>query len=105
MPIKFVLLGGGGVLGFLGRGGWKCRFYFYGRGDFSDLSSRGSPSEGTTLREAVRGNLPLRGFARASAGFSSRVLRGSLRGALRGSAGFSEDRASGFFAPPSMRNL
>ena len=22
---------------FFGRGGWKCQFYFYGRGDFSDL--------------------------------------------------------------------
>ena len=36
MPIKFLLLGGGGR-GFFGRGGWKCRFYFYGRGDFSDF--------------------------------------------------------------------
>ena len=35
MPIKFLLLGGG-VLVFL-EGGWKCQFYFYGRGDFSDL--------------------------------------------------------------------
>ena len=35
MPIKFLLLGG--VLGFLGRGGWKCQFYFYGRGDLSDF--------------------------------------------------------------------
>ena len=35
MPIKFLLLGGGGgVLGFLRRGGWKCQFYFYGGGDF-----------------------------------------------------------------------
>ena len=33
MPIKFLLLGGG-VLGFSRRGGWKCQFYFYGRGDF-----------------------------------------------------------------------
>ena len=35
MPIKFLLLGGGS--GFFGRGGWKCQFYFYGRGDFSEL--------------------------------------------------------------------
>ena len=28
----------GGVLGFFRKGGWKCQFYFYGRGDFSDLS-------------------------------------------------------------------
>ena len=30
-PIKFLVLGGGG---FLERGGWKCRYYFYGRGAF-----------------------------------------------------------------------
>ena len=40
MPIKFLLLGGGGILGLLGRGGWKCQFYFYGRGDFSDLKAQ-----------------------------------------------------------------
>ena len=34
MPIKSRLLGGGS--GFFRRGGWKCQFYFYGRGDFSD---------------------------------------------------------------------
>ena len=34
MPVKFLLLRG--VLGFFRRGGWKCQFYFYGRGDFSD---------------------------------------------------------------------
>ena len=28
----------GGVVVFLeGGGGWKCQFYFYGRGDFSDF--------------------------------------------------------------------
>ena len=27
----------GGVFWVLGGGGGKCRFYFYGRGDFSDL--------------------------------------------------------------------
>ena len=32
MSIKFLVLGGGGYFGF---GGGKCRFYFYGRGDFS----------------------------------------------------------------------
>ena len=36
MSIKFLVLGGG-ILG-LGGGG-KCRFYFYGREDFSDLRS------------------------------------------------------------------
>ena len=35
MSIKFLVLGGGGILGFWGAGG-ECRFYFYGRGDFSD---------------------------------------------------------------------
>ena len=35
MSIKFLLLGGG-IFGFGGRGG-ECRFYFYGRADFSDL--------------------------------------------------------------------
>ena len=31
MSIKFLVLGGG-----LGGGGGECRFYFYGRADFSD---------------------------------------------------------------------
>ena len=36
MSIKFrVLGGGGGILG-LGGGG-ECRFYFYGRADFSEV--------------------------------------------------------------------
>ena len=34
MSIKFLVLGGG-ILGFLGGG--ECRFYFYGREDFSDI--------------------------------------------------------------------
>ena len=37
----------------------------------------GHNPRGTTLREALRGNLPLRGCLGASAGVSSRVLRGS----------------------------
>ena len=32
--IQFLVLGGGGVFGFF-LGGGKCRFYFYGRADFS----------------------------------------------------------------------
>ena len=38
MSIKFLVLGGGGILGFgfWGGGGGECRFYFYGRADFSD---------------------------------------------------------------------
>ena len=35
MSIKFLVLGGGGVFSVLGGG--ECRFYFYGRGDFSDF--------------------------------------------------------------------
>ena len=35
MPIKFLLLGG--VFGVSWKGGWKCQFYFYERGDFSDI--------------------------------------------------------------------
>ena len=35
MPIKFLVLGGGGKFrGFLEGGVWKCQFYFYGRGIF-----------------------------------------------------------------------
>ena len=34
MSIKFLVLEGGGILGL---GGGECRFYFCGRGDFSDL--------------------------------------------------------------------
>ena len=34
MSIKFLVSGGGGILGFWGGG--ECRFYFYGRADFSE---------------------------------------------------------------------
>ena len=38
MSIKFlVFLGGGGILVFFWGGG-ECRFYFYGRTDFSELA-------------------------------------------------------------------
>ena len=33
MSIKFLVLGGG----YFGFGGGKCRFYFYGRADFSKV--------------------------------------------------------------------
>ena len=46
----------------------------------------GRHSRGTTLRVALRGNLPLSRFSGAFAGVSSRVLR-ARRGAPRGSAG------------------
>ena len=39
MSIKFCVLEGGG---FGGGGGGKCRFYFYGREDFSDKSPVGN---------------------------------------------------------------
>ena len=35
MSIKFLVLGGGG--GYFGFWGGECRFYFYGREDFSEL--------------------------------------------------------------------
>ena len=35
MSIKLRVLGGGGVFWVLGGGG-ECRFYFYGRADFSE---------------------------------------------------------------------
>ena len=35
MSIKFLVLGGGGYFGFFFFGGGECRFYFYGRKDFS----------------------------------------------------------------------
>ena len=35
MPLKFLVLGGGGIWFFF-LGGGKCRFYFCGREDFSD---------------------------------------------------------------------
>ena len=34
MSIKFLVLGGGGYFGLLGG---ECRFYFYGRADFSEI--------------------------------------------------------------------
>ena len=37
MSIKFLVLGGG-YFGFGGGGGGECRFYFYGRADFSEGS-------------------------------------------------------------------
>ena len=39
MSIKFLVFGRGGILG-LGGGGGECRFYFYGREDFSDTKKR-----------------------------------------------------------------
>ena len=35
MSIKFLVLGGGGG----NLGGGECRFYFYGRGDFSEIGA------------------------------------------------------------------
>ena len=59
MPIKFLLLGG--VLGFFRRGGWKCQFYFYGRGDFSDSKTFahvcGDPLSRNTCRSRFPQNL------------------------------------------------
>ena len=53
MSIKFLVLGGG----ILGLGGRKCRFYFYGRADFSEyrvventLLSGKAPTKAMVLR-------------------------------------------------------
>ena len=35
MLIKLLLLGGG--VGVSWKGGWKCQFYSYGRGDFPEI--------------------------------------------------------------------
>ena len=43
MSIKFLVLGGGGILGF---GGGECRFYFYGRADFSEFAASWKEQEG-----------------------------------------------------------
>ena len=37
MSIKFLFFLGGYFGFFFGGGGGKCRFYFYGRADFSDI--------------------------------------------------------------------
>ena len=37
MSIKFLVLGGG-VFWVFGGGGGECRFYFYGRAEFSEIS-------------------------------------------------------------------
>ena len=42
LPIKFLLLGGGGFWAFLEGGGWKCQFYFYGRSFFLNIRPTGS---------------------------------------------------------------
>ena len=48
MSIRVLVLGGGG--GFWVGG--KCRFYFYGRGDFSDVNIVISRVEGAVLEGA-----------------------------------------------------
>ena len=47
MPIKFLLLGGGGFVGFLEGGGVEVPIYFYGHGNFPIHSSfeRREPSK------------------------------------------------------------
>ena len=39
MPTKIPPFGGGFWV-FLEGGGWKCQFYFYGRGDFSETKMK-----------------------------------------------------------------
>ena len=57
MPIKFLVLGGGGILGFFGGGG-KCRSYFYGIEDFSDSVS--TPVKKNTKQGDARGTSEVR---------------------------------------------
>ena len=50
MPIKFLVLGGGGR-GFFGRGGgWKCQLYSYGLGDFLELRASGAQKSEEKVR-------------------------------------------------------
>ena len=42
---------GGGILGF-GGGGEECRFYFYGREDFSDIKQSTKQGDARGAREA-----------------------------------------------------
>ena len=55
MSIKFLVLGGGGYFGF---GGGQCRFYFYGRADFSDGSGKMILKMLCRMRAAVRIHVP-----------------------------------------------
>ena len=50
---KIPPLGGGGCWHFLDGGGWKCQFYFCGRGDFSDKVF--PPSQNLQLTEIIGG--------------------------------------------------
>ena len=89
MRIKFLLFGGrGGFWAFSEGGGWKCRFYFYGRGDFSDLrlftfltlASR-------TLLWALRGHLqgqPRGEYPRAPNRGNEHSFMGAFLGTLGG---------------------
>ena len=68
MPIKFLVLGG--VRGFFWKGGWKCQFCFYGRGDFSDFwcrrprfSARTSSPRRAEVVETLSTNLQKKRFA------------------------------------------
>ena len=54
MSIKFFVLGGGGFWVFLGGG--ECRFYFYGRADFSDKNPIGAIAEIVSRYRAIWGH-------------------------------------------------
>ena len=75
MSRKFLVLWKGGYFGF-GEGGGKCRFYFYGREDFSDRR---------VLRRFFNSKCFLKGFLEgACKGFSVniRFLEGFLEGSV-----------------------
>ena len=58
MSIKFLVFWGGG--GNFGLGGGKCRFYFYGRGDFSEIFIAHQADSHESLEFPIRANHPIR---------------------------------------------
>ena len=73
MSIKFLVSGREGYFGFWGGGG-KCRFYFYGRGDFSETQkARASQVRIWAFREKLLRTNP---FALKKPGFIMGVPQG-----------------------------
>ena len=56
MSIKFLVLGGGGYFGFFVGG--ECRFYFYGRADFSDFCKQQRQTESKKYLAVCKKDLP-----------------------------------------------
>ena len=74
MPIKFILFLGRGS-GLCGKGGWKCQFYFYGRGDFSDSLLR---------KTKHQSSLPMEGGDREKKNRVTPLLLGPRNGCSEG---------------------